>query len=177
MPTTGRAISIRLARARDLAVLCRLWQELMHFHEGQDPRFALAVDALEQWRAQADEVMRRDDGFVLLAEDDGRPVGFCLGWVAKNPPIYRVSEVGFVSEIAVTSTHQRRGVGRALIEAATDWFVRRGLKEFQLSTAVWNDEAHAFWKALGGEPLLTRYRFDLQGVRQILGGASDDGAS
>lgn len=165
MAGAAREVSIRLARPQDLASLCRLWEELMALHEGRDYRFALAIDAVAQWREQADEVIQRADGFVLVAEDDRRPVGFCLGWVAKNPPIYRVPEVGFISEIAVTPSHKRRGIGRTLINAARAWFLERGLSEFQLSTAVWNDSAHAFWRALGGEPLLTRYRFELNDPR------------
>jgi hypothetical protein len=33
--------------------------------------------------------------------------------------------------------------------------------EFQLSTAVWNQTAQHFWRAVGGAPLLLRYRFDV----------------
>ena len=73
--------------------------------------------------------------------------------------IYRVSEVGFISEIAVTRLSRRLGVGRALIDGARDWFRARHVLEFQLSTAVWNEQAQQFWKAVGGEPLLVRYRF------------------
>lgn len=138
-----------------------VWQELMELHERQDARFALADDALYRWRTLAHEVLDREDGFLLAAELDGRLVGLCLGWLAKNPVIYRVSDVGFVSEIAVTRGLRRHGVGRALIDAAAAWFRERDVHEFQLSTAVWNQEAQAFWKALGGEPLLLRYRFQL----------------
>lgn len=133
----------------------------MELHERTDARFALAEDALARWRSLAHEILGRDDGFLAIAEIGGEPAGFCLGWIARNPAIYRVPEVGFVSEIAVKSAYRRRGVGRALIDAARAWFRGRGVDEFQLSTAVWNREAQAFWVALGGVPLLVRYRFDL----------------
>ena len=98
---------------------------------------------------------------VLHAHNGGDPVGFCLGWIARNPPIYQVTEVGFISEIAVARSQQRQGVGRALIREAMRFFERKGVHEFQLSTAVWNEGAHEFWKSLGGEVLLYRYRFPL----------------
>ncbi len=156
-------LSVRPARHSDVAGLSLVWQELMTLHEATDARFALSRDALARWRAMAHDMLGRDDGFLYLAELGGRPVGFCLGWLAKNPPIYKVADVGFISEIAVQSAYQRRGIGRALIDEARRWFYGRGLREFQLSTAVWNTQAQAFWRALGGEPLLLRYRFPLDG--------------
>ena len=166
--SASRSASIREARHEEVAALSSIWQELMDLHERTDERFALAPDALVRWRGLAHEMLDREDGFLLTAELDGRPCGFCLGWLAKNPVIYRVSEVGFISEIAVTRPARRRGVGRALIASATAWFRHRGVAEYQLSTAVWNRDAQAFWQARGGEPLLTRYRFRLDNLR--LGG-------
>ena len=97
--------------------------------------------------------------------------------IARPPSVTPgfAARVSFTLKIAVTTSHKRRGVGRLLIGAASEWFAQRGLKEFQLSTAVWNEGAHAFWKAMGGEPLLMRYRFDLPGVRQTVRGNPDDG--
>ena len=177
MPSARRPIAIRAARARDVPALSLLWAELMELHAGRDPRFALALDAPAQWRTQVSDVLGREDAFVLMAEADGQPVGFCVGWIAKNPPIYRVADVGFISEIAVTGAEQRRGVGRALMDGAGEWFRRRGLAEVQLSTAVWNESAHAFWKAMGGEPLLMRYRFVLHGGARAAGDAGDEHSS
>jgi GNAT superfamily N-acetyltransferase len=161
MPEANPALRVRSARHSDVPALASIWQELMDLHEKRDDRFALAADAVARWRALAHEILGREDGFLSLAELDGTPVGFCLGWVAKNPAIYRVTEVGFISEIAVTQASRRHGVGKALIAAARTWFRTRHVGEFQLSTAVWNQGAQDFWTANGGEPLLVRYRFDV----------------
>lgn len=153
--------SVRPARRDDLAALQDIWLELMHMHERNDVSFALASDGVAKWQQMAEDMLDRDDTFVMVAHDAAQIVGFCLGWVARNPPIYRVSEVGFISEIAVTKKAQRAGAGSALIKASRLWFADRNLVEFQLSTAVWNEAAQRFWRAVGGSPLLVRYRFDV----------------
>ena len=155
-------VAVRAARPSDLPVLGGVWRELMQMHEGADDRFALAADALERWHTLAQEMIFRDDGFLLSASIDGRLVGFCLGWVARTPPIYETKEVGFISEIAVTVSARRRGIGSALVDGARRWFAQKGLTEFQLSTAVWNESARGFWEAIGGHPLLVRYQFEIE---------------
>lgn len=152
-----------IARAvpRDLPRLGGIWLELMRMHQESDPSFAMAGDALGRWLAMAEDMLARDDAFLFKAEVAGAPAGFCLGWVACNPPIYRTAEIGFISEVAVTRAARRRGIGTALVGAARRWFADRGLREFQLSTAVWNTTARAFWETVGGHPLLVRYRFDI----------------
>jgi GNAT superfamily N-acetyltransferase len=161
MPTPGSGCTVRAARREDLAALKKVWLELMHMHEQNDVSFALARDASQRWQQMADDMLDRDDTFVFAAVRDHTVLGFCLGWVARNPPIYKVSEVGFISEIAVAKAAQRQGVGKALMAASHRWFAERRLTEYQLSTAVWNDKARAFWLASGGQELLIRYRFDV----------------
>lgn len=155
--------TVRPARREDVEGLKTIWRELMQMHEDYDRSFALARDSLQKWQHMVEDMLERDDTFVLVAIPEGsnEVVGFCLGWVARNPPIYRTPEVGFVSELAVAKRLQRTGIGRALMAQARAWFAARDLPEFQLSTAVWNEPARAFWQALGGQPLLVRYRFDV----------------
>lgn len=154
-------LSLRPAFRRDLPALCVIWAELMELHASSDPRFALAPDAVESWRSMAEEILDRQDGFLLVASGAGGPVGFGLGWIARNPPIYTTTEVGFISELAVARAWQRQGIGRMLVSAARQWFKARSINEFQLSTAVWNETAQRFWQAVGGQCLLLRYHFDV----------------
>ena len=167
MSAEAAELRVAPARSRDIPALAAIWRELMDLHERTDPRFTLALDASARWQAMAEEMVDRNQGFLLAAYRGQRPVGFCVGWIARNPPIYRVPEVGFISEIAVTHGEQRRGVGRALVLAATRYFKSQGVDEFQLSTAVWNEDAQRFWEALGGESLLVRYRFPINHPRLL----------
>lgn len=155
------ALHIRPARHADIDQLTDVWLQLMHMHEAEDLAFTLADDGLSQWQKMAYDMLDRDDTFVFVAEAGCELVGFCLGWIARNPPIYAISDVGFISELAVRKTHRGRGTGKALVAAARRWFSRRHLLEFQLSTAVFNQTAQGFWQSVGGAPLLVRYRFDV----------------
>lgn len=152
---------MREAQRTDVDALAPIWVDFMRDHERQDAHFTLARDAESRWRSLVGEMIFRDDGFVLVGEVDGEAAGYCLGWLARNPPIYEVATVGFISELAVASFARRRGLGSALIDEARRWFSAHGISEFQLATAVWNDSAQAFWAALGGRAILTRFRFDV----------------
>jgi ribosomal protein S18 acetylase RimI-like enzyme len=144
----------------EVAQISAIWLDMMQMHQRTDRCFKLAVDAKKRWESMTVDMVSRNDSFVFGAQQGGRFVGFCIGWIARNPPIYDEPEVGFVSELAVSNEARRQGVGRALMSAARRWFAVRGLQEFQLSTAVWNNDAQEFWRAIGGKPLLIRYRFD-----------------
>lgn len=152
---------VREAKRSDIDALTPIWVEFMSDHEQRDRHFTLARDGTARWRSLVTEMVFRDDGFVFVGEVDGRIAGYCLGWLARNPPIYSVSTVGFISELAVRSEDRRRGVGSALIGAARGWFDTRAVTEFQLATAVWNERAQKFWHQLGGRPILTRFRFEV----------------
>lgn len=160
-PTAGPQCAIRAAVPADLPQLAPVWQEMMAAHSARHRSFAMVEDSLARWLEMAADLMARRDGFVLVAAaPPAPPLGFALGWLADNPPIYQRGQIGFVSELAVATEAQRRGVGGALLEACRRWFHGAGVEEFQLATAVWNEGAQALWRRRGGTPLLTRYRFD-----------------
>ena len=155
------AIVLRRAHRGDLAELGPIWLEMMQTHALRDASFTLAQNCLPRWKEMTQELLARSDAFVLVASEGPSLVGFCLGWVARNPPIYAHSEVGFISEMAVAQANQRRGIGRQLLAAARTWFHARRLLDFQLSTAIWNQDARQFWESCGGRALLVRYQFGL----------------
>lgn len=152
---------MRPAQLGDLPTLGNIWRQMMAEHVALHPAFALAEDALERWWGAVRTMLSARDSFVFVATRLGEPVGFCTGRVAHNPDIYEVQRVGLLCELAVAPEARRQQVGAALVVRARNWFVARGLSEFQLSTALGNEAGRAFWRAMGGKELLVRFRFSL----------------
>lgn len=63
--------------------------------------------------------------------------------------MFRPRRWAVVETLVVRDDRRRRGVGRALLEAAHAWAGARGLKEVQLNLWEVNAEARSFYEALG----------------------------
>ncbi len=73
-------------------------------------------------------------GRIALAA--GRPVGFVLcGAYPGAPPSMRTDVAGWVEAIAVKSSHQREGIGRALLSWAEEWLASAERSLSELSPA------------------------------------------
>jgi ribosomal protein S18 acetylase RimI-like enzyme len=68
---------------------------------------------------------------------------------------------GWIYYLAVAPKARRRGIGRALMSAAEAWLRQQGAPKLQLMVRQGNDEALAFYAALGLEqqPVVTLGRF------------------
>jgi len=95
-------------------------------------------------------LLAREDFWLMAATVDGNPVG---GLTAHVLPMTRSeSDELFIYDLAVHPAQQRRGVGRALVEA-----IRREAAALGIDVAFVpadNEDTHAlaFYEALGGEP-------------------------
>ena len=87
-----------------------------------------------------------DDRLLLVAESDGRVVGFA-GAVEREH--WSGSADAYIGELIVDRAVEGHGIGRALINAVRDWAGRRGLGAISLETGAANEPARAFYAALG----------------------------
>lgn len=101
---------------------------------------ALAFD--RPWSA-ADilRLMHMMGGFGLLAEADGRTTGFILARV--------IAEEAEILTLAVAPRARRRGLGRALVEAAAAQAVARGARAMFLEVAAGNAAAIGLYEGAG----------------------------
>jgi ribosomal protein S18 acetylase RimI-like enzyme len=60
---------------------------------------------------------------------------------------------GHVESLVVATGARRRGLGRRLMDEASDWARGAGAVELVLTTWAGNDEAEAFYRQLGYRPL------------------------
>ena len=90
----------------------------------------------------------------LLAEE-GEVVG-CAAWHVV-PLLHRPEPVGRITLLIVDPAARRRGLGRALIEAAEAKLAERGCGEAEVLSRIEFDNAHGFFRRTGYER--TSYRF------------------
>ena len=124
-----------------------------------DVRLLQAADA-RLLGAVADDVfdkpVRPDQARAFLADprhhiaaalDDGRVVGFASAVHYLHPD--KPPEL-WINEVGVASDHQRRGVGRALIDCLLGHARRLGCAEAWVLTEPDNTAARALYRAAGG---------------------------
>ncbi len=86
---------------------------------------------------------------ILLAEVDGVIVG--LATVYVDFPSIRFGVRCYLQDLVVASTSRGEGIGRLLLDAATDWARERGCSHLQLDSGLGRKDAHRFYLANGME--------------------------
>jgi ribosomal protein S18 acetylase RimI-like enzyme len=148
------ARTVRAARRADVSAVAALWVELVRAHAALDPALALepgAADALEREVARA---LGDADAAVWVAEQDGRVVGFASARLERASSLAVERARVEITEIAVVPEARRRGIGRALAEAAVGWARRQRVARIEVRVAAGNAAGQGFWRALGYAPFV-----------------------
>jgi RimJ/RimL family protein N-acetyltransferase len=103
------------------------------------------------WRDASDErrylraIRRYPNAAVFVAEDEGHIVGRLSIARDQHPASRHVADLGLM----VAITHRRRGIGKALLEAAVKWGQDSGVRKLELHVFPWNDAAIALYERFG----------------------------
>jgi len=119
-----------------------------HFHaDANIPRHR--ADALyAQW---IDNSMGgRADAVLVAREEDGDAAGFITCVVSAEPA---ERSAGRIELVATARAARGRGVGRALVRDALDWFFREGIEVVEVGTQFANVGARRLYRACGFRPV------------------------
>lgn len=141
--------TVRTATPADVPAILDLWDEMMQLHAGLDARFLLKPDGRESFGAALHEWLVAEHIVILVADAGSELIGFGIGLDRENPPVFLPERSGYVTDMAVTASWRRGGVGRALYAGLVQWFQSRGLSTVRLSVAHHNPVSQAFWRAMG----------------------------
>lgn len=100
---------------------------------------------------------RPDDHAALVAEEDGR----AIGWV--HVAIYTSLESGRVATIGgliVGEGHRSGGIGAELLAAAENWARENGAAKMTVRSRVTRERAHRFYEREGYTLLKTSHVFE-----------------
>ena len=91
----------------------------------------------------------------LVAEQVGSVLA-CLTWHV-TPVLHRLTPVGRITMLVVTSRFRSRGIGRALVEAAEARLLERGCSLVEVTSNLRLIDAHRFYERLGYEQTSLRF--------------------
>jgi ribosomal protein S18 acetylase RimI-like enzyme len=99
------------------------------------------------------------DSLVLLAEDDGEPVGYAYGQLQPGQFVH-------VNIVYVVPEHRRRGVARALLNAFASRAREQGIGHMSLDVATANADGREAWRRLGFTEWALRLTAPLERIEQ-----------
>ena len=150
--------TVRLWRPADRPAMLALNAELQEHERGLRPSRLPGAAMTEAYVAELERRLaaRDGDGALFVADgEEGQVVGFVACLVDKDVLEVEPAEV-VIEDLVVAAGARRRGVGRALVEAALGFARERRVRRVVVSALVVNEDALATYRALGFRPLYTR---------------------
>ena len=132
-----------------------LWLQLHHHHK-RVSRVQPFVDDTTSWRMRRRGYEETFDGggFALIAEDDGRLVGYAMVRIHEGPDDSWAlgDRHGEVWTLVVDEAARGAGVGSALLDAVDEELAARGITGLVIGVMEGNDDARRLYERRGLVP-------------------------
>jgi len=152
---------IRPATARDLPEIVEAWGELAGHHAKLDRAFAPSGQWQEEYRHFIRGLLGRDDALAVVAVQDGRVIGYGVGRISLLPGFFERRRRGYIHDLVTKEAYRNRGIGRRLVESLLAWMRGEDVTTVELTVAVRNTQAVAFWERLGFGTYMHHLKRDL----------------
>jgi ribosomal protein S18 acetylase RimI-like enzyme len=154
-------IDIRDATIDDLSSVANLWGMLAKHHEEISNDFTLAWNGKRKWTKYLEAKFQEISTKLIVAEEDGKVVGFMLCLLSPNTPVFKERKIGVISDVFVLEERRRKGVAKKMLDVAIKWFKKNKVRSVRLGVANDNLEARAAWRQVGFVPYMIYKRLDL----------------
>jgi len=142
-------VEIRAAAPRDLPGIIEAWDELSALHATLDSAFERSERWQEEYRHFVRSLIGREDALVVVAVHDRELIGYGVGRISVLPGFFQLRRRGYVHDVVTRESYRKKGVGRRLAESLLAWMRDEGISTVELTVAVRNADAVAFWDRLG----------------------------
>ena len=151
----GSEVTIREATKDDLEPLRGLYAEFHSFHVQGVPEYLRLPLPGETDPEEFDRAIERlidsDEATLLIAEADGRLVGFAEVYLdpANESPFVVPRRSAKLQSLLVTKASRGTGLGGALIDGVERWALARGAEEIRARTWEFPGDPLAFYASRG----------------------------
>jgi len=145
---------IRTAGEKDTGLILTFIKKLAKYERMSDQ-----VTANEE--ILNDNLFNKNYAEVLIAEENGVPVGFALYF--HNFSTFLGKPGVYLEDLFVEEEHRGKGYGKALLKKLAGITIERGCGRLEWAVLDWNTPSINFYKALGAEVMDEWHTFRLTG--------------
>lgn len=138
------SLHIRVATEADTSVVLEFIKGLAEYE--RLPHEVTATEALIK-----KNVFGRRNAEVILAEIDGKPVGFALFF--HNFSTFLGKPGIYLEDLFVKPEYRKRGIGKQLLIYLARLAKERDCGRFEWAVLNWNESAISFYESLGAKPM------------------------
>jgi ribosomal protein S18 acetylase RimI-like enzyme len=146
-------VEIRKAKLKDVPAITALWQVLIDCHIERcgygEPIFRYIPGNLPVQIKYFESAVRSRNSLLLIAEDEGKAVGYVIARIQKLPPILIHDKEVHIGGIFSKEGYRRKGIGRKFFSEVEAWAKRKGVFSVGLMVSVHNDDAKDSYERLG----------------------------
>ena len=148
-------LTIRRAASSDVERIVELRLLLQEHAEKSNPLiWRITEEGKNLLKQKVENELGNSNIEVLLAEAEGKTIGFVQGEVAcRSDHTPRI--VGQISLMYVVKQFRRKGVGKRLMKELRKFFSSSKAEDLTVRYIIGNKEAEGFWKKLGFEPIIS----------------------
>lgn len=142
---------IRGYESGDRAALRECVVQLQDAEREIDPRTANGDTIADTYIAYLTNICNANKGRILVAELDGRVVGYSAVqlWSNSDEVHEELYEYGYISDLVVLDAFRRRGFGRALLEAAEAYTKRQHINLVRIGVLAGNEAVRRMYRSYG----------------------------
>ncbi len=129
-------LDIRNLKVDDTPDICRIYSDITN--KAVDEGFRRVVE---------EHANRNEDDICLVAEQDGRVVGFMFSYILMGS--FGASQSVLIPMLGVDPAHMGQGIGKALAEAIFHYYRERGIRRIYTSVRWFDTDLLSFFKLLG----------------------------
>jgi diamine N-acetyltransferase len=143
-------IQIREATADDYSAIASIARESQDIHAQAHPTI-FQTDTPGFSEGYVQNLLADEQSAIYVAEEDGSIVGYAFLRAGQLTylDIFQPQTIAEITDIAITATARRKGIGRLLFEASQEWARSQNAERLELIVWAFNREAIAFYRRNG----------------------------
>jgi GNAT superfamily N-acetyltransferase len=149
-------VRLRRATIADIGKLTAMARKMLDYHIALSSGDSTIMAYLKPdrdfdriWKGWVGKWIRSANGMVIIAESRGKPIGYAMGYIKKNTPIYSLKELGYIGDLYVEKNFRRSGVGTMMKDFMLDWFRKRKMRYVSIAVHESNSSAHKAYASWG----------------------------